>query len=40
MKSLGYTIVPSYIQKDVWKSNAPADVFFEVMKSWVISLFI
>lgn len=35
MKSLNYNMVPSYIQKDVWKSNAPPEVFFDIVKSWV-----
>ena len=35
MKSLNYNIVPSYIQKDVWKSNATAEIFFDIIKAWV-----
>lgn len=38
MKSLNYQMTPSYIQKDVWKSNAPPEVFFDIVKAWVLNI--
>lgn len=36
MKSIGFKIVPSYIQKDLWKSKVSCNAYFDIIKAWVL----
>lgn len=39
-KSLGYSFVEGYIEKNTIRTDAPNQVVFDIIKAWVISIFL